>query len=36
MKIRAIGKAHRKGASRKTGKPCGFIQVHYNSPVPGK
>ena len=33
MKIRVIGKAQLAGASKKTGKPYDFIQIHYNGPA---
>lgn len=35
MKIKVIGKNHRKGISNKNGKPYDFIEVHYNGPARG-
>ena len=35
MKIRAIGKAHLRGTSKRTGKAYDFIQLHYNGPARG-
>ena len=35
MKIKAIGKAHREGTSKKTGAAYDFLQVHYNGPDRG-
>lgn len=35
MKVKAIGKAHLQGVSKRTGKPFDFIQVHYNGKVRG-
>ena len=35
MKIKVIGKAHLKGASKKTGNSCDLIQVHYSGKAHG-
>lgn len=35
MKITVIGKAHREGTSKKTGKPFSFNEVHYTVPDRG-
>lgn len=35
MKIKAIGKAHLKGTSKRTGNDYDFIQVHYNGKARG-
>ena len=35
MKIKVIGKAHRQGTSKKTGKDYDFIQLHFVAPDRG-
>lgn len=35
MKIKVLGKVHREGTSKKTGKPYNFNQVHYLGKEPG-
>lgn len=35
MKIRVLGKAHKEGIGKKTGKPYNFNEVHFNGPAYG-
>lgn len=35
MKIKVIGKQHRKGISKTTGRPYDFIEIHFNGPARG-
>ena len=35
MKVRIIGKVHREGVSKKSGRPYDFIELHYTGPAHG-
>ena len=35
MKIKVIGKSHKTGIGKSSGKPYDFIEVHYNGPARG-
>lgn len=35
MKIRIVGKVHREGVSKKTGRPYDFVEVHFTGPAYG-
>ena len=35
MKVRIIGKVHREGVAKKTGRPYDFIELHFTGPARG-